>query len=137
MIEINNTSKSKISEKLIKKVVEKFLKKYNKQNLDISIAFVGDRKIKDFNNKYRNKNQITDILSFEGDDELLGEIIINLQQIKRQAKRIGHSVQDELVFILVHGLLHLVGYTHETEKKKDDMIKIAEEFINKIKILKQ
>ncbi len=129
MIEINNTTDNKISKKLIKEVVEKFLRKYKKEDLDVSIAFVEDDKIKELNNKYRKKDQVTDILSFEGDEDSLGELIISPNQIKKQAKMLGVKIEEELIFILIHGLFHLIGYTDETEVKKNKMIKLGEDFI--------
>jgi len=158
MIEINNTTKTKIENKLIRKVSERFLLKYKLKNRELSIAFIGDKKIRELNSLYRKKDKITDVLSFsnifpltkgepkgvlsfsnifpltKGEpkgvlDNFLGEILINPNQIKRQAKDNNNTFKQELIFILVHGLLHLVGYTDETEKKRLKMIKLGEEFI--------
>ena len=132
MIEINNTTKVKINNKLIKKTVEKFLTKNKKVKKDISIAFIGDNKIKELNNNYRKKDKTTDVLSFEGEGNFLGEVLINPNQIKRQIKESGNSFKEELIFILVHGLLHLVGYNDETEKDRLKMIKLGKNFIKTI-----
>lgn len=131
MIEINNTTKANIPEYLVLKVVRKFLKHY-KITKSVSIAFVVDKKIKELNKIYRKKDKITDVLSFSGDDENLGEIIIDYGQIKRQAKE-GEKTNDyELIFILVHGLLHLIGENDEAEIDRLKMIKKGEELIDKL-----
>ena len=113
-----------------KKVVLLFLKD-NNLDLDVSLAFVGDKKIRDLNCKYRKKDSVTDVLSFEGEGDFFGEIVINYQQIKRQSKKYSSSFQEELVFILVHALYHLLGYDDDTEKGKKEMDLLAKYFIKK------
>jgi len=130
-VEINNKTRTKINKKLIENIVIIFLKKYHKTKKDISIAFIGDRKMKELNNSYRKINKTTDVLSFEGDDDLFGEIIISLSKIKKQAKSGKKSFKEELIFILVHGLFHLLGYDDETEKNRLKMIKLGKTFIEK------
>lgn len=131
-VEVNNLTKVEIDLKLVKEVTEIFLKKYKQRQKEVSLAFVGDKRIKDLNRIYRKKDKVTDVLSFNGEGDFLGEIIINPLQIKRQAKEYKRSVKEELIFILVHGLLHLIGYNDETEKERLGMIKKGEEFINKL-----
>ena len=113
MVEIINKTRSRIDLVLVKKVAQRFLE-LNKQKNDVSIVFVGDKRIRDLNRVYRQKDRITDILSFDGDGGFFGEIIIDFAQIKRQAKVFSKSIKDELVFILIHGLLHLSGYDDKT-----------------------
>lgn len=130
MIEINNKTKTKIDAKLISEITDKFLKKYKINKTNVSIAFIGDEKMKELNSNYLKKNKTTDILSFLGEDDFLGEILINPNQIKKQAKESDNTFKQELIFILVHGLLHLAGYNDKTEKDRLKMIKLGEEFIN-------
>ena len=134
MIEISNRSRSIINENKIKKVIELFLDYKRKSKLDVSIAFVGDKKIQKFNNEYRGINKTTDILSFSGEENLLGELIINYSQIKRQAKKFKNTINQELVFILVHGLLHLMGDNDDTDIKRKNMIKRGEEIIKELNL---
>lgn len=131
MVEINNKTRTKINEREIKRVVTVFLDYYKMTDKDVSIAFVGDITMKRLNTKYRQKEAVTDILSFGGEGEMLGEIIIDLAQIKRQAKNYSPTSKDELIFILVHGLLHLLGYDDKTKKGREGMIKLGEEFIRR------
>ena len=137
MIEINNLTKAKIPLEKIKKITEKFLLKYKKTNFNISIAFIGDTKMRELNKIYRGFDKTTDILSFEGEEDEegdLGELIISYQQIKRQAKQFSDNIDEELVFILVHGLFHLLGYNDETEKEKSEMDDLVKEFVKQLKI---
>ena len=132
MIEINNRTKARINKKLVKTVAEKFAAKYKIKNKEVSIAFVSDSEIKKLNKQYRHKNEVTDVLSFDGEGDFFGEILIDYAQIKRQAKESSKEIDEELVFILVHGLLHLVGYDDEKEKGRVEMVRLGERFIKKI-----
>lgn len=133
-IDINNKTKQEINLKIVENVIKKFLIYFNKKKYSVSLAFVSDGIIKKINKKYRRKEQITDILSFNGEGNFLGEIIIDYAQIKRQAKRFNNSSEQELVYILVHGLIHLLGYEDKNNKSKLIMEKIEEKFlkINKL-----
>ena len=113
-----NQSRLRGSQRVPKPVVDRTFRACEKvlrfkKPLTISIAFVSPSQMKKLNNTWRGKDKITDVLSFgnvkKGDD---GEIILSYEQAKRQAKEMGHSVQDEIVFLLVHGVLHLFGYDH-------------------------
>jgi probable rRNA maturation factor len=121
LIEINNTTKSKIDLALMKKATETFLKTYRQEKKEVSIAVVGNNVIKKFNKTYRHKDKTTDVLSFSGEDDYLGEIIINYAQIKLQAKTKGWAIKKELIFILIHGLLHLIGYDDKTIRGSREM----------------
>jgi len=128
-IEINNRTKYKIDLASAKKIIVKFARAYKVKAEEISIAFVGDAEIKKINQAYRGLDRPTDILSFTGEEDYFGEIIINYSQIKRQAGEFGNSAREEMIFTLVHGLLHLLGYDDKTKKERLKMIKMGEEFI--------
>ena len=132
MIEINNKTKAKIDIKLIKKITEKFFAYYKLKNKDVSIAFVGDRMMTRLNNKYRGKNKFTDILSFRGEGDDFGEIIIDYAQIKRQAGKFSKSIKDELIFILTHGLLHLLGHEDKTAEGRINIEKAGNKFVKNL-----
>ncbi|MFA4941749.1 MAG: rRNA maturation RNase YbeY [Patescibacteria group bacterium] len=133
-VEINNRTKNKIDLVLVKKVAEKFLESKNKKKFNVSIAFVSDNEIKNLNKRYRKINKVTDILSFAGEENFLGEIVISYAQIRRQAKKFNNKPKDELVFILVHGLLHLLGYDDRTETGRKKMEKLGDKFIKSVKL---
>jgi len=130
-INVVNKSRTKINIFHIKKIVERFLN-LHKIKLDVSVIFIGDRKMQRINNLYRGKNKTTDVLSFEGDQEYFGDIFINYQQIKRQSPFYSKKIKEELIFILIHGLLHLLGHNDKTEKARVKMIKLGEDVIKKI-----
>lgn len=132
MVEINNTTKFRINKKDLLFVADKFFKIRKIKNKDLSVAFVSDAAMKKLNNCYRGKNKTTDILSFEGEDDFFGEIVISLAQIKKQAAELKTSFKKELLFIFVHGMLHLEGYDDENEKSRLEMIKLGENILKKI-----
>lgn len=80
---------------------------------EVSIAFVGDSTMRGLNRKFRNKNKTTDVLTFPGEDAC--EIVISIDQARRQAQNEKHSLATELRYLLVHGILHGLGYDHETD----------------------
>lgn len=102
---------------------------------EVSLVLVGDRRIRQLNARYRRRDKVTDVLSFTGDEPgQLGEIIIDYQQIVRQAKRFGHSVWCELIFITTHGLLHLLGHDDEDEAGWQVMEKLSQDFVNRYQL---
>ena len=89
---------------------------------EISITLVDDKDIKKINKKYRNINKPTNVLSFElGDDVLLGDIFISLDTVKSEAKRENISVEEHTAHMVVHGVLHLLGYDHINERDANRM----------------
>jgi probable rRNA maturation factor len=94
---------------------------------DLSIAIVSDRRMRALNRQFRGKDAVTDVLSFPSDPStplsasergFLGDIVIAAGVTKRQAKEAGHSEQTEVKVLALHGLLHLLGYDHETDDGK-------------------
>ena len=129
MIEINNLTTVSIDKKFLKRVAEKILKK-EKKVLEISITLVGPAEIKKLNKKYRKKDKITDVLSFSYDHS--GDIIICPQQIKENASQFGVSFKKELTRVLVHGILHLLGYEHEMAGRKAKEMEKRQEYYLKL-----
>lgn len=142
MIEITNLTKEKIGAGFLKKVAEKATEVLGKKNLaEISLVLVGDAKMKEINKRYRGKNSTTDVLSFDG----LNEILICYPQAKRQArlalkkgkanraKALKTSLKDELTRLLVHGIVHLAGYDHERSgTAAKEMFKIENKILAKL-----
>lgn len=100
--------------------------------VEVSVSFVDNSTIRELNKHYRGINTPTDVLSFpqEADDDfflppgfprVLGDIVISLEQAAKQAEEYGHNLQREVVYLAVHGLLHLLGYDHETAEEKKIM----------------
>ena len=98
-------------------------------DLELSVIFVDDQRIHEINKEYRKIDRSTDVISFALEDEkrenftktrLLGDIYISIDKAKEQAISYEHSLERELSFLAVHGLLHLLGYDHMT--KEDEKI---------------
>jgi len=88
---------------------------------DFSVALVSDSRIAALNGRYRGKRRPTDVLSFplrngSAGDGYLGEVVISAQTAQRNARRYGHSAEEELKLLILHGVLHLLGYDHETDR---------------------
>ena len=79
---------------------------------ELSIAFVDDEDMRELNREYRGKDKTTDVLSFTFPEE----IVISLDQARRQAREERHSLATEVRYLLVHGILHILGYDHETDQ---------------------
>jgi len=83
---------------------------------DLAIAFVDDVAMRKLNKDFRRKDKTTDVLTFPGDDPShLGDIVISLEQARRQAADEKHSLATEVQYLIVHGILHSLGYDHETD----------------------
>lgn len=91
---------------------------------DVSIAFVDDAAMKKLNRQYRGRNKTTDVLTFPADESYadpeatgapLGDIVISLEQAKRQAAEQRHSLAVEVRYLILHGVLHALGHDHEAD----------------------
>ncbi len=87
-----------------------------RRDVGISVAFIGEGDMRRLNRTYRGRDKVTDVLSFRLDGDSFGEVLICYPQARRQAEAMGHSVRREAVFLLVHGVLHLFGWDHETAR---------------------
>lgn len=131
MLEINNTTKQKINLNKTKKIVEDWLIKNRKKNWEVSLAIVGPARMKSLNSIYRGQDKTTDVLSFTD----LREIIINIEEVKKANKYLevfGEKKSAEYIFyfLLVHGLLHLIGYEDDEEIDRQKMLSEGEKFLH-------
>jgi len=101
---------------------ERALKSLRKSESDATIAFVSDRQMKDLNKRFRNINRSTDVLSFPAEEAgaatstNLGDIAVSLERATTQAKENSLTLEIEIAQLILHGLLHLCGYDHETDQ---------------------
>jgi len=106
-----------------------------KEKKEISIAFVDPKTMKYLNRTYCGKNTITDVLSFSLEDEqMFGELILSYDQAQKQAQERKHSVRDELVFLIVHGILHLFGHDHERPVDAKKMFTIQNNLLKNLHV---
>ena len=80
-----------------------------------TIAFVSDKKIRELNRQFRGLDKATDVLSFPSDGSDLGDIAVSVETAAAQAKENGLKFDEEIAQLILHGLLHLSGYDHETD----------------------
>jgi len=137
-MEINNQQdKIEIDKNLyqdFKNIITKATEMEGYDGGEISIALVDNTKIKELNKKFRKKNEVTDVLSFPMDDEILGDIIISAERASSQSKDYGHSFKREICYLVTHGILHLLGYDHKTEGEKKEMRKKEERILKELEI---
>ena len=135
---LTNTTKEKVEEKDIENICKLTFKKLDVKNPIVSITIVDNKRIKEINRDYRNKDSETDVISFafeEANDytypdmRFLGEIYISIEKDKSQSEEYCHSLKREICFLTVHGLLHLLGYDHIEESERLVMRKLEEEIL--------
>lgn len=123
----------------VEKVVLFALNYQKIKNAVFNIIIVDKDTIQKLNREYRNKDSVTDVISFALEDDntfiktdlrVLGDIYICLDRAKEQASEYGHSLLRELSFLSVHGLLHLLGYDHQTKEDESVMFGLQELILN-------
>ncbi len=124
MIEIvNRQRRRKVDPENLRATAEQALKVIGRENAGATIAFVSDLRMRELNRSFRGIDKTTDVLSFPAgpnefpltDDVSLGDIAISVQRAELQARESGLSFDDEIAQLILHGLLHLCGYDHETD----------------------
>ncbi len=157
-IEINDVALSKNMQKLFKHIVKTANKysKFNQKKFEVSVNFVSRDEIKELNQKMRNIDKETDVLSFpnlnlkpmakikikdfkddinpETHNLMLGDIVICEDVAKANADTYGHSYERELCYLVLHGFLHLLGFDHTSDEDKKIMRALEEAVLNKYKI---
>ena len=110
------------------------------ESAEVSVTFVSNETIKEINREYRQKDYVTDVISFALNDDdsdtmieeipnLLGDIIISYEKAIEQAEEYQHSLDREVGFLAVHGFLHLLGYDHMNESDEKEMFTKQEEIL--------
>ena len=139
MIEISNLTTNLVEEEFLKKIAKIVLEGEGKSKSDLSIALIGPGKMRKLNKRYLGKNRATDILAFGETSRYkvkdvrykirdLGEIVICLREVKKNAKKFKSSFEKELARVLIHGILHLVGYDHEKNEKEAQKMEEKEKY---------
>ena len=129
-------------EDAIKKAIEAVLIKEGlKGDFEVSVSFVTNEEIKDLNKEYRNVDSETDVLSFPMNEEfdgvnILGDIVISTQKIIEQADEYKHSKEREMIYLIVHSMLHLLGYDHMDTDEKSVMRSKEKEIMKELNIFK-
>lgn len=111
------------------------------EDAEVSVSFVDEEGIQSINREYRNKDQVTDVISFALEDEeddiihedamrTLGDIIVCTRRAEEQAEEYGHSYKRELLFLSLHGFLHLLGYDHVEDEDEREMNTLQDEILD-------
>ena len=133
----------RLSKKAIVELAHKVLKSTKCENsVELSILVTNDREIRCLNKKYRHKDKATDVLSFAPAEakefvcleHVLGDIVISAETAKKQAKEFKISFAEEFSRLLVHGILHLLGYDHEgvSERKAVEMRNLEDKLLKRL-----
>ncbi len=132
-------------EKLVRELLHHALQEEGMTNeTEVSVTFMDDEAIQEVNRTYRGIDAPTDVISFaleeevegevaiiaEGMPTVLGDILISIPTAKRQAGEYGHTVEREIGFLALHGLLHLLGYDHMTEAEEKEMFGRQKEILD-------
>ena len=120
---VSKNARGKVSRRELRNIALKVLELVQQDQTELSIALVDNRTIRALNAKFRNQDAPTDVLSFPADERvdsgirLLGDVIISVEKAAVQAKERKRSLHEEIVTLLVHGILHLIGYDHERSQR--------------------
>ena len=117
MVEVvNRQRRLKLDTEAWSSFAEKALDKIGKSESSATIAFVSDKRIRELNRQFRGVDKATDVLSFPAEEDAnLGDVAVSVDTAAVQAKENGLSLDDEIAQLILHGLLHLCGYDHETD----------------------
>lgn len=123
----------------LKKITAAILRALKRSQAELSVALVGDKEMRPLNARFRKKNKTTDVLSFQADQStvakpvLLGDVVISVEQARRQAKERNNPLKKELAILLIHGILHLLGYDHERSPRQAKIMTDLElELLNRL-----
>ncbi len=109
----------KLPVRAIKDAALEVLRLLKREDAELSLALVGNPEIRKLNARYRGKNAATDVLSFAAEEHLagpirlLGDVVISVDKMRAQAKQRGAPLKQEMTTLLIHGIVHLLGYDHE------------------------
>ena len=117
----------------INKIIGAVMKNLGCLNQEVSILLTDDADIRKLNQQFRNIDKATDVLSFPQDTDedpiipgviILGDIAVSLDTAQTQAKEHGLTFEEEIILLLIHGILHLLGYDHEISDQEDERMRI-------------
>ena len=125
--------------KILDEIYERIDLFSNNSKTLISISFSGDKKIMELNSCFRKKKSATNVLSFPSNNKFnntlfLGDIIFSIETILKEAKRDNKTVENHLIHLFIHAVLHLLGYDHETEEQAKKMENLELQILSNLKI---
>ena len=142
-ITITNETDEYVDEVLLNKVADYAMKSEDVNNGVVNIIIVDNKKIREINKEYRKIDKETDVISFALEDDdtfielpirVLGDIYISIDKVKVQASEYGHSEKREICFLVVHGILHLLGYDHMNTSDEKVMFSKQDKILDELDI---
>jgi len=136
----NNTRKFKVDKKALMNNLNSIASRIKFDcELNLDISFVSKKTMKSVNGKFRNKNSPTNVLSFSDkiandQSKQIGEVLICPAIADEEALRDKNDFNDYVGFLLIHGILHIIGYDHKTEPEQEQMEKFEEAIFNSIEM---
>jgi probable rRNA maturation factor len=124
--------KHRLNKKETISIIKGVLKYESSKEGEINIIFVNDRYIRKMNTTFLKHNWATDVISFplSENQKIEGEVYINLEQAKRQAEEYKSTLKTEIQRLVIHGILHLIGYTDNNSRGKKRMSNIEDKYLN-------
>ena len=138
MIEIiSDAGWDSVDESRARSIVSQALRMIGKSGADVNVLFSGDERIQKLNKEFRDVDAPTDVMAFPSGDDggFLGDIIISVETAKVHADELGHSLDHEIGVLLVHGILHLVGYTDYADQNKREMFQKTDDILSNLTFL--
>lgn len=134
MVEVvNRQRKVRVDSESWRAFVEGALKVVPAKGAGVTVAFVSDSRMRELNRRWRGKSGTTDVLSFpsgqeefeKGEGATLGDVVVSVEQAARQAAEHGLEFEGEVAQLILHGLLHLCGYDHETDSGEMNALELT------------
>ena len=132
MVEIKNLTKKRIPSKRLLQLAERVLKKEKGEGKELSVVFVGPAKMRQLNKAHCKKDKPTNVLAFPGGKDALGEVVLCPFVIRKDALEYKISFQRAILWMFVHGLLHLLGHDHKTSNNEKTMTQKEQQYLSNI-----
>ena len=129
---VNKAPGKTLSTRRVKETAQRILALLDLERAELSVALVGNRQIRELNSRYRRKPEPTDVLSFalgksfSGQAHMLGDVVISVEKAEEQAEQVGRTLKEEMDKLLIHGILHLLGYDHERSRRDERIMQALE-----------
>jgi len=129
--------RTRLSVRKLKQAAEQILKILKRERAELSLVLVGNRQMQKLNARYRKKNEPTDVLSFPLGEavvagrEWLGDVVISLERARAQARAGKKTLEREVRDLLIHGILHLLGYDHERSAREARVMQAMEKKVSR------
>lgn len=127
----NMQDRIKIDRRFIRMVVSETLKREARSG-EVSLVLAENEYIRGLNRKYRSVDRTTDVLAFPMDEEILGDIVISVEKVQEQALTYRQSFEEEMARLIVHGVLHLLGYSDSNKREAKRMHSRQEQILKEV-----